>query len=275
MNTYITKERVYRALRNNVPKSHESEVKFCMSVLVFKEKPINKWVGPHLVIARDGKMVIVNMNGTPTILNADKLKQYKSPTQIALKRSDTQAEESPLPTISDAENRSRFEKEVDDLIAPKSDMMFYQLQIEIQNFKEESCESSQVSRCGIHLTEALERGDPRALSPPFIDAKHNEVEGLKQRGTWNVILRSELPHGAKVLNRRFVNTVKNKGTGKEKAKARFFVQGHRDKEKPFIVHNVHSLRPSSTRMIFSTSSILKLCFLVTISIKPTCKVIRS
>jgi len=87
-----------------------------MSVLVFKEKPINKWVGPHLVIARDGKMVIVNMNGTPTILNADKLKQYKSPTQIALKRSDTQAEESPLPTISDAENRSRFEKEVDDLL---------------------------------------------------------------------------------------------------------------------------------------------------------------
>ena len=51
MNTYITKERVNRALRNNVPKSHESEVKFCMSVLVFKEKPINKSVSyTHLTL---------------------------------------------------------------------------------------------------------------------------------------------------------------------------------------------------------------------------------
>ena len=50
--------------------------------------------------------------------------------------------------------------------------------------------------------------------------------------------------------------MKNLGTMAEEAKARFVAQGHKDREKTFIVHDISTLRQTSTKLIISTAPVL-------------------
>lgn len=54
---------------------------------------------------------------------------------------------------------------------------------------------------------------------------------------------------------RFVHTLKHVGSPDEKPKARYVAQGHKDKDKPFVVHNMSTLRQRSTKMLVSTSAV--------------------
>jgi Reverse transcriptase (RNA-dependent DNA polymerase) len=70
-----------------------------------------------------------------------------------------------------------------------------------------------------------------------------------------VTVSSELPTGANVLNGRFVVTIKDVGTEKEIYKARYVVQGHRDKEKTSMVHHNTTARQQSTRLLIGLAAI--------------------
>ena len=49
--------------------------------------------------------------------------------------------------------------------------------------------------------------------------------------------------------------LKNAGTGSELSKARYVVQGHRDIDKSYMVHNITNLRQNSTRILISVAGI--------------------
>jgi len=87
-------------------------------------------------------------------------------------------------------------------------------------------------------------------------AKWAEADGLKHRRAWKKVHKRDVPAGANILGARFVNAIKQPNTPAEKAKSRFVAQGFGDKEKPFIVHNLSTLRQSSTKLIVSTSAVL-------------------
>eukprot|EP00170_Pyropia_yezoensis_P001807 contig_7709_g1811 len=100
---------------------------------------------------------------------------------------------------------------------------------------------------------------PPAPSQPtarFQEAAIKEVGGLRDRGTFQVVKLVDLPKGANIISGRFVYTLKQVGTPDEFPKARFVAQGHGDKAKDFVVHNLAVLRQRSTRMLVSTSAIL-------------------
>lgn len=72
------------------------------------------------------------------------------------------------------------------------------------------------------------------------EAIQREMEGLAQRGTFEIVCCEDIGRQGKKLNGmggRFVLAIKNFGTGKEACKARFAVQGHSDVEKSLLVHN--------------------------------------
>ena len=115
-------------------------------------------------------------------------------------------------------------------------------------------DSSDVATHG-YLTEVVNTDDPRADSQLFEVAKAEEINGLRKRKTWRVMSQKDHPERANVLSGRFVLTLQNVGTKEEKAKARNVSQGHRDKQKRKMVHNVTSLRQSSTRLIVSVAAV--------------------
>lgn len=112
------------------------------------------------------------------------------------------------------------------------------------------------SQHDVLITKVIPAGDPRLKTARFQEAAIKEVGGLRDRGTFQVVKLVDLPKGANIISGRFVYTLKQVGTPDEFPKARFVAQGHRDKAKDFVVHNLAVLRQRSTRMLVSTSAIL-------------------
>jgi len=105
------------------------------------------------------------------------------------------------------------------------------------------------------ITEVLQPGDPRATSEPMELAKQAEADGLKRRCVWEKVHKDDVPDNANILGARFVLAIKLPNTPTDAAKARYVAQGCGDCEKPFIVHNLSTLRQSSTKVIVSTSAV--------------------
>lgn len=109
-----------------------------------------------------------------------------------------------------------------------------------------------------YLTVVVPEGDPRIQTAQFQAAARKEADGLQERGTFKRVKKRDVPADANVIGGRFVFTLKNHNTPQEFPKARFVAQGHRDKAKEFVVHNLATLRQRSTRLLVSTSAVLGL-----------------
>ena len=104
------------------------------------------------------------------------------------------------------------------------------------------------------MTEVIQYSDPRAEK--FAEAKKKEIQGLIDRNTWKVVLKRDVPVDANVLGGRLVLAIKDEGTRNEVWKARFVVQGYRDKPKTSLVHNNPNVRPHSVRLLIGLASVL-------------------
>jgi len=109
----------------------------------------------------------------------------------------------------------------------------------------------------VGLNKVIPASDPLVATTQFRDAALKEVAGLRDRGAFCVVNTADVPAEASVIGGRFVYTLKHMGTPEEKAKARFVAQGHRDKAKWFVVHNLATLRQRSTRLLVSTAAIMR------------------
>jgi hypothetical protein len=79
----------------------------------------------------------------------------------------------------------------------------------------------------VHLSEVIGPSDPRAAL--FDAAKQKEIQGLIECGTWKVVLKDEMSENPNIMGGRFVLTIKDSGMSKEIYKARYVVQGFRNK----------------------------------------------
>jgi len=109
----------------------------------------------------------------------------------------------------------------------------------------------------VGLNKVIPASDPRVATTQFRDAALKEVAGLRDRGAFSVVNAADVPPEASVIGGRFVYTLKHVGAPEEMAKARFVAQGHRDKAKWFVVHNLATLRQRSTRLLVSTAAIMR------------------
>lgn len=125
----------------------------------------------------------------------------------------------------------------------------------------------------VHLTEILSPDDPRTAL--FNDAKQKEIKGLIDRGTWKLICKDEVLDNANILGGRFVLAIKDAGADKEIWKARFVVQGFRDKLKEFLVHDTSTARQHSTRVLVGLASISALDCSQQMLLKLLCKARRN
>ena len=76
-----------------------------------------------------------------------------------------------------------------------------------------------------------------------------------KRETFIVLLKSEMPDDSSILGGRFVIAIKEESTGKEIWKARFVVQGYRNKLKNSLVHNTCTTSRHNTRLLVGLVSI--------------------
>eukprot|EP00171_Calliarthron_tuberculosum_P000524 IDg524t1 len=84
MAVIIAKSRIQTALNKRVPRAADRVVDVGKEVLVYREKPENRWVGPFKVIAGKGKSVWINVKGKLRNVSIDKIKEYKRPSNNSL-----------------------------------------------------------------------------------------------------------------------------------------------------------------------------------------------
>lgn len=105
------------------------------------------------------------------------------------------------------------------------------------------------------ITEVLKQNDMRIQAAPFCASAQREVDGLLARGAMTVAKKRSRPKGANVVGGRFVHTLKHVGSPKEQRKSRYVAQGHKDRDKLFLVHNLTTLRERFTKIVMSTSAV--------------------
>jgi len=102
----------------------------------------------------------------------------------------------------------------------------------------------------------LQARDPRASLPEMKAAKWAEAEELKHGQAMTKEHKRDVPAGSNILGVRFFNSINQPNTPAGKAKSRFVLQGCGDKVETLIVHNLSTLRQSSTKVIMSISAVL-------------------
>ena len=262
MASVMAKERMSKAVRMNVPSAADNDIAIGTRVLLYREKPEDQWKGPYLVLDVKEKSVTIQLDGKTANVSIDKVKPYKSP---AADPTDT-----PIPMSRDNTDDSSTDdrdvlKDIDTILErirrtpPQPPTDFRKTLRHDDNVPLNIADM--IARNEIPfvpqalITQVIDPGDDDGKSSKFRKAMEQEVDGLQKRETWRVIPKSSLPNKANVLSGRFVLTLKNFGSADELAKARYVAQGNRDREKSRMVHNITTLRQSSTRIIVSVSAI--------------------
>ena len=115
---FILQHRINTALRSNIPAATSSNITIGSEVLIYREPPVNKWVGPHKVCDSFGKYVFVESKGRLANFSMDKIKLYRREQNT---EGETRAVISQPPQTSAVQDsevpRPAFSKEFDDLLA--------------------------------------------------------------------------------------------------------------------------------------------------------------
>ena len=101
----------------------------------------------------------------------------------------------------------------------------------------------------VYTTKTLSPGDPFGDWDQFRRAQQLEVKGLEDRkhGLW--LISESFPTKENIIGGRFMLTINEFGTHNDTPKARHVAQGHKDREKEFLVPNTTNLRQRSIKVI--------------------------
>lgn len=86
---------------------------------------------------------------------------------------------------------------------------------------------------------------------------------LIERETWKLVPREKVPRDSKVLGARFVLALKDLEKEEPVFKARFVLQGHKDREKSALLHASTNMRQPSIKVMTAISAIYGFALLST------------
>ena len=103
----------------------------------------------------------------------------------------------------------------------------------------------------------LQEKDPLPpLTPtPFVESRQKEINGLLEKGVFEVVSISEVPKNIRIFNSRFVDEIKNIGTANAFEKSRLVVQAYNDHDKMSILTQSPTIQRMSQRLILALSAI--------------------
>ena len=151
----IAKSKLTKALRMNIPSSCNRSIKIGDDVLVYREPPVKKWIGPFKVVNVDDKMAHLDYNGELKLYSIDKLKVYNEDLTTLPPASSTSSEQSPPPDDHSLDLLGEFRSIISRTetgTAPSSSLA----NNIIQGLTGEQT---------VHLASTIESSDPIAKSP--------------------------------------------------------------------------------------------------------------
>lgn len=101
----------------------------------------------------------------------------------------------------------------------------------------------------------INNSDAIALQEDFLKSKKTELKRLKLRCLWNVVDKTNVCVGERIIGGRFIMSSKNYRAPDETAKMRFIARGFSDRDKPYVLHDTFTLRTASIKIIIFVTAI--------------------
>lgn len=271
MSRITAQARITMALTRNAPKGTDSNIAIGDEILWYRDKPIGRWTGPHLVMDKRDKLLEINDGDRQHTVSIDRVKRYHEHVPSPeFKKNNNDGNGNDHGHANNNNPRQRQNDRINDAVIELENIMN---DISNKNLSEERRSGPETMKrldeilgtdTAVDTTNAipveqfsvkvLKNTDDRIKDADFVKAKQKEIDGLQRRNIWDVIDANVLGKNANILGGRFVYTLKNYGTPNEAAKARYVAQGFGDKDKPYIVHDTATLRASSVRIVLSTAA---------------------
>jgi Reverse transcriptase (RNA-dependent DNA polymerase) len=230
-------------------------------IYVYRER-IRRWIGPVRCAYRQGKHVLVSIGGALKALNLsqcrpapilDQNPHHTSPpcsSNLPSPSPPTQSQSTPAQSPSGARTPCA-PQQLDEANPP--DPETHAETPDLTAYEPYLMESEWI---WIWKTETIESGDPRARH--FGPAVRKEIEDLVRRGTFRIVLEDDVEDGANVLPSKLVLAINSSATGETKYKARLLAGGHRDQDKPLLVHTANTVSHAYFRLMMALASIFRL-----------------
>jgi hypothetical protein len=186
MNSAVAAERISKALKSQVPPAADRLLRIGDEVMVYRETD-RIWYSGYTVTSFLGKQVQV----------IDRLGEEKHFSLHQVKRA---------PPHKHASTES-----IQILNKPTS----YGIHYMTRKFRSEQHLEEKMPLYATYVSEMITKSDPRYRSPEVQASMRKEIEGIVEKGTWAVTVRSKMPDNANLLNGRYVITIKDIGTERE------------------------------------------------------------
>jgi hypothetical protein len=88
----------------------------------------------------------------------------------------------------------------------------------------------------------------------FTHSRQKEVNGLIDKGVFQLVHKIDIPHGIRIFNSRFVDEIKNKGTDRAFEKSRLVVQAYNDEGKTVVLTQSPTIQRVSQRILLAIAA---------------------
>ena len=236
----ITKIRAERQVNNALNQRNGPSVEAIhdlplnSNVLVWREGNTGqggKWTGPFKLISLKEETCKVQLPSGPTDFRTTVVKPYLQPELEP--ESEDEDEGTPNESIEEIQTKSNEQPRRNTERVRRLPARFQQHLADISVFLQDEA------------------------SPSFEDSRRKELNGLLEKGVFEVVNISDIPLGVRIFNSRFVDEIKNPGTDKAFEKSRLVVQAYYDHGKDLVLTQSPTIQRVSQRLILALSAILQ------------------
>jgi hypothetical protein len=194
MNAAVAADRIKEALRSQIPAAADRILQDGDEVMVYREKDQVWHSGFTVVNIGDKKVRVIDRRGEERHFSLNQVKP------------------APLRGFIEPQSGAASVEILNRHTATAVSQSIHDMTKKLRS--EEQLENN-VSLFETYFTEVITKKNPRYHSPQVQGAMKKEIEGIVDKGTWAVAIRSELPRGANVLGGRFVIIIKDVGIDRE------------------------------------------------------------
>jgi hypothetical protein len=219
-------------------------------VLVWREANNNRqgrWTGPFKLIAVDGETCQVELTSGITPFRSTSVKLFLQ-----------EPEPEPVEEHEDEAEESEHEPEVQENQQDPNYKQQQQLRSATSGRPRKVWSHRQViADMTFYLREDDDYGEPFTTAPStFVESRRKEINGLLEKGVFEIVHIDDVPEGTRIFNSRFVDEIKNKGTNTAYEKSRLVAQAYNDLLKDTVLTQSPTIQRVSLRILLIVAAIL-------------------
>lgn len=220
-------------------------------VLVYREGNAGRhgaWSGPFKLIGIQGETCRIELPSGPTEFRSTHVKPYLTEPHD----DDDDDDDDDNPPAEESEQEEDMHRTIEregspEIISPRVTRPIRERRLP-ERYRDHQ-EMAETMAC---------LQDDTTSATPFVESRRKEINGLLEKGVFDVIPISKVPSDIRIFKSRFVDEIKNIGTADAFEKSRLVVQAYNDQGKGLVLTQAPTIQRVSQRMILALTPCVRM-----------------